>query len=271
MKEIKLVAGSFVNLTSQEEVAKTKLILQNQGKDVMYIFKQAPLPTVADPAYALFNWQSVEIDNSLGDVWVASQQDGVMFVSPSSDIGHQTVEFPSDVMTSQNEGFRRLRVDQGQTSFFEGREFRTFKELNILGNATYVIKAVVPKNIILTSVAVNLDNGFMRMGTYTGGTAGVTWPETLPILARNNMSVGVDHFAPTPPTVTLTAGGTHTGGTELDVLRIKTASNNTNVNTVGTTENNVRGIAAGTYYFRIASLSSEAVAGTLHIDWEERS
>lgn len=84
------------------------------------------------------------------------------------------------------------------------------------------------------------------------------------------MTVGADRQAIVTPTVVLTAGGTHTGGTELDVVRLKTASNNTQVSTVGDTEGDERGISPGTYYFRLTSLSAEAVTGTLHLAWEQR-
>lgn len=87
MKEINLVPNQFINLTADGNLSG-KLILQNQGKDVMYVFKQALLPTHASPSYALFAWESVEVDNSAGDVWIASQQTGTIFVSPSSDIAH---------------------------------------------------------------------------------------------------------------------------------------------------------------------------------------
>ena len=38
---------------------------------------------------------------------------------------------PSDLLTSEREKYRRVRVDVGQTGFFDGREFRTFKEISI--------------------------------------------------------------------------------------------------------------------------------------------
>lgn len=173
-------------------------------------------------------------------------------------------------------GFERLRVDSAQTSFFEGREFRTFKELNIAASATYVIKAVVPLNIILFGLEVALDSGNLRLGTYVGGTPGGTFSETLPIFNANNMSLGTDRrrsysgLAYTPQ-VALTAGGTHTDGTELDVIRLLVANASGQAASVGNAPQNERGVAANTYYFRLLNLSgSAAITGTFKARWEER-
>lgn len=173
-------------------------------------------------------------------------------------------------------GFERLRVDSAQTSFFEGREFRTFKELNIAASATYVIKAVVPLNIILFGLEVNIDSGHLRVGTYVGGTPGGSFSETLPIFNANNMAAGSDRRRSysgalyTPQTV-LTAGGTHADGTELDVIRLLVANASGQASSVGNAPQDERGVAANTYYFRLLNLSgSNAVTGTFKARFEER-
>lgn len=170
-------------------------------------------------------------------------------------------------------GFNRLKVDQGQTSFFEGREFRTFKELNIPALTTYVIKVVVPGDIIFTQFITDIESGHLRASSVGGGTPTGTFAETLPIFMRNNMSVGPNkRYNPTAGVV-MTAGGAHTGGTELDVTRIKTvtAQGNQSSTTVGGVQGDERGIAAGTYHFRLQNLhATEAVVGVLHASWEER-
>lgn len=174
-------------------------------------------------------------------------------------------------------GFERIRVDVGQTSFFEGREFRTFKELSIAPSATYVVQAVVPLNIILFGLEVNIDAGWIRVGTYVGGTAGGSFSETLPIIGANNMSAGSNrrksyNGSVYMPQVVLTAGGTHTGGTELDVIRIKTAGNSQQGSSVGSGPSDERGVAANTYYIRLLNLSStDTITGTFKARWEERA
>lgn len=188
----------------------------------------------------------------------------------TSDINHTS---------DAHSGFDRARVDVAQTSFFEGREFRTFKELNIATSATYVIKAAVPVNLILFGLEADIDSGFLRIGTYVTGTEGGSFSETLPILGTNNMSAGKDHratyngnFTVYVAKVVLTAGGTHTGGIELDVLRLKTASITAQASSVGRASSDERGVAANTYYFRLSNLSSQdAVTGVFRARWEERT
>lgn len=178
--------------------------------------------------------------------------------------------FPQDLMTDGGTGpSRRLRVDVGQTGFFAGREFRTFRELNIAASTTFVIKAVVPIDVILFGLKVSIESGQLRLATVVGGTPGGSFSETLPIFGRNNMSE-----RPTPfytPQVALTAGGTHTGGTEIDILRLKANANTNQASTVGAEGGDERGVAASTYHFRLQNLSgSDAVVGVFSARWEER-
>ena len=129
--------------------------------------------------------------------------------------------------------FDRVKVDPGQTSFFEGREFRTFKELNVPALTTYVIKIVVPVDIIFSQFVNEFELGHGRIASVIGGTEGGSFSETLPVFKRNNMSVGPNKRYDPSPLVVLTGGGTHTGGTELDVVRIKTSSQQVQSTTVG--------------------------------------
>lgn len=160
----------------------------------------------------------------------------------------------------------RVRVDVGEPSFFDGRQFRTFKELNIALGATYVIKAVTTKNIILYGLELSLTSGEVKLSTVTGGTEGGSFSETLPLFPRNTMSE-----RPTPiytPTTVLTAGGTHTGGTVLDLLWVKTADNSNFAASVGSNPGDERGVAAGTYYFRLNAVV--AATGIFKARFEER-
>lgn len=175
------------------------------------------------------------------------------------------VQLNPDLMTDGGYGERRrVRVDVGQTGFFAGREFRTFKEWEVATTSSYVIKAVVPINIILFELNVQIEEGSVRIETVSGGTAGGTFSESLPIFATNNMSE-----KPQPAyvnAVTLTAGGTHTGGTVLDVLRAKASGNSNFSASVGSSIAE-RGVSANTYYFRI---TLTAAIGTFKARFEER-
>jgi hypothetical protein len=113
---------------------------------------------------------------------------------------------------------------------------------------------------------LTLISGEVKIYTIVGGTEGGSFSETLPIIPRNNMSE-----RPTPlytAQVVLTAGGTHTGGTTLDLIWAKAADNSNFAANVGGGQGEERGIAANTYYIKLNAVS--AATGTLHAWWEER-
>lgn len=162
----------------------------------------------------------------------------------------------------------RLPVDIGQTGFFEGREFRTFRRLNIATANELVIKAVVPINIVLYRLSVELIQGQVEVITTVGGTPGGTFNETLPVIPRNTMTE-VPSPAPTSQVV-LTAGGTISGATELDVVVAKTADNSNFAGLVGGVTGDERGIGPNTYHIRIVNTDGTSAIGTIHAFWEER-
>lgn len=167
----------------------------------------------------------------------------------------------------------RLRVDVGQTGFFAGREFRTFKEFDAATTSTYVIKIVVPINTILFEFLVQEEAGTLRVETLRAGgdvVEGGSFGETLPVISTNTMTE-----KPQPPyasQVVLTAGGTLTGGavadgTIIDVSRIKAADNSNFAATVGAEGGAERGVAPGTFYWRF---TLTGFIGVIKARWEER-
>lgn len=178
------------------------------------------------------------------------------------------VDIPARLLTSAGGQNTRLRVDVAQTGFFEGKEFRTFKELSIASATTLVIKAVVPINIILFLLDLDTEVGFLKVETVVGGTEGGTFSETLPLFSTNTMSE-----KPQPAYVqqtVLTAGGTHTGGTILDIIRSKAVDNSKRAASVGAGASDERGIGANTYYFRLVNIGADTITGVFKARWEER-
>jgi hypothetical protein len=173
---------------------------------------------------------------------------------------------PPMLMTNDGGDYARIRVDVAQTGFFAGTEFRTFRRLSIAAGASLVIRAVVPIDVILFQLALELVDGWVDVETVTAGTPGGSFSETLPIFRRNNMSV-----APVVvPQVVLTAGGTHTGGTVLDVLAARASGATAQASSVGNHLTDERGIAPGTYYFRLTNPGSGTATGVFRAWWEER-
>lgn len=159
----------------------------------------------------------------------------------------------------------RLRVDVAQTSFFAGREFRTYYELDMTGGETRIIKVVAGLDIILNDLMVNLVSGEVKIYTLlSDGTEGGTFGTDLPIIPTNTMSSAPDYSSQ----VSASTGGTYTGGTEIDLIWIKTSSNENksfnNLAHVGTE----RGVAAATYYYKIEATGT--TTGVFSARWEER-
>lgn len=75
------------------------------------------------------------------------------------------------LLTSENPGFGRLRVDVAQTGFFEGREFRSFYEFNIPQGQSVTGRFSSPVDFILFQQSLSVDAGGIRMTA----RAGVYW------------------------------------------------------------------------------------------------
>lgn len=182
-----------------------------------------------------------------------------------------TTYYPATPKThEQHSGFDRVKVDQGQTNFFLGRQFRMFRELSIPTGTTEVIKLVVTVPVILTSADISLDAGWLRIAPVVGGTEGGAFSTGITVFNSNNMPVGKDKFENYLATVTASVGGTHTGGTELDVNRIKVAGNSNFVNTVKGSDDLPRGVSPGTYYYRLTNLDPGTTTGVFRLSWEDR-
>lgn len=149
--------------------------------------------------------------------------------------------------------------------FRNGRTFRSFKELNIAASGSYVVKIVLPVPVYFTGFDINIESGQLKVETVSAGTPGGTFAETLPVI-KTNLTAPTDYVVQTA----LTAGGTHTGGTVIDVVRLKTNNNLNQGTSVIIPDQGIRGIAAGTYHWRFTNLSTtDAVTGTVKIMWTE--
>jgi hypothetical protein len=202
-------------------------------------------------------------------LWV--EGDGLITIDdalPSLVSNFSAVDFPPDVFTSDQPRYRRMRVDPGQTSFFEGREYRIFKEISVPGNTSIYLKVIVPEDIILWDLNLELDGGAIRLSTiYNDGSVVETTPFSTPltVFRKNNMQQ-----APKPDILTsVFQGGQITGGQVIDSHRRYASSNPTSRSTIGGKVGSERGVLPGTYYYRIQSLTDDTAFGDLNAWWEE--
>lgn len=186
----------------------------------------------------------------------------------NGSIYNGTVVEPSpDLMTDGGYGeSRRLRVDNGQTGFFAGREFRSFYEFSIPTGQSIVIKFSSPVDFVLFQQSLSVDAGGVKYTAEVSGTAGGTFTP-MPVVGKNRMAQ-----RPTPyyeAVATIGQGGTFSGGTILDLARVVTAGATAQQITVGMTSDE-RGLPAGDYYIRLAALGNGTATGVYSLFWEER-
>lgn len=180
---------------------------------------------------------------------------------------------PSQLLTDGGFGQNsRIRVDQGQTGFFSGHMFRSFHEFSIPAGESLNLIFQSPVNFIVSSLRVELDQGGLKVENVTNPSLDVVpWTE-LPEIPRNRMTE-VPQPAPAPR-VQMGFGGTFTGGTVVDVLRIRTTQNQGNSHSsslVGGADSE-RGLPPGNYIVRMTALEgvTEASTGVISMSWEER-
>jgi hypothetical protein len=95
-----------------------------------------------------------------------------------------------NVTSDLGSGFDRVRVDPGQTGFFEGREFRSYFEFSteagtaLAVGATRDFKFISPVDFILQSQVIELDAGGVRIQAFINATDGGGW-STVQIVAKN--------------------------------------------------------------------------------------
>ena len=173
---------------------------------------------------------------------------------------------PAKLMTDSDGDYSRLKVDVGQTGFFAGREARTFYEFNIASGASQVIKVVAPTNTIVQTLSLELELAEMRLELVIGGTESGTFATPLPIFKTNTMTTASSYM----PQVTMNRGGTHTGGTVVDLLTAISGANANKAISSSATEALPQGFAAGTFYIRLINTDGNTATGIFRARWEER-
>lgn len=171
---------------------------------------------------------------------------------------------PSDLLTSKREGARRVRVDIGQTGFWENREFRLNEPITTGGK---IIRVTAPINFVLQLQQIVSNDGEVTMKAYRAddGVAGGTWEESNYYAANNQMS---DRPAYTGA-VTIATGGTFTPTNALlykEKLTAKSASATAQASSVGSNAVKERGLPPDTYYL----VFSGGGAGDYNLLLEER-
>lgn len=173
---------------------------------------------------------------------------------------------PTKLMTDGDGDYARLRVDVGQTGFFAGREAYAFYEFSIATGASIVIKVVTPVNTIVQRFLAELDLAAIRVELVVGGTEGGAFATAIPVFKTNSMTTQSGYT----PQVTMATGGTHTGGTVVDVLTAVSGDKIQKSSAITASEEQPVAFPAGTYYIRIINTDGATAIGIFRARWEER-
>lgn len=251
-------------------VAGQSIVVRNETSSTLYVVISPTLP-VSDTG---------SVDVPAGAEYVFSPKASKLWIRGSTGPIHcetlvdsrsstfERVDLSPDLYTSSTEGFRRLRVDSGQTGFFEGREFRTFYELNIASGASVYIRFTSPIDFIIFEQSLTLDSGSVRFTALSGATGGGTYSNTLPVIGKNRMASRKSPFYSAQSTIA--SGGTASGGSIVELFRVVAANASAQQQTVLGASSTERGLPAGTYYLRLENIGNGAATGVYSLIWEER-
>jgi PKD repeat protein len=133
-----------------------------------------------------------------------------------------------------------LLIDIVAPGLWQGRAFRVYHEFT----ANTVIQFIADTDFALDTQTLSVLAGEARVEILTGGTPGGTFT---PLPTHFNKKLT---STPVAPTFIIGAGGTHTGGTQREVLSAVTSAGGQAV-TAATESQGKRLLPAGTYYMRV--------------------
>ena len=249
--------------------AGTSLLVTNSTSSTLFLIQSETQPADSSQSFPVVSGQTTLVQANAYPIWIRGNTGPVIVQSLLETVVPFTgVDLPHDTWTWNAEGLRRLRVDAGQTSFFNGRQFRTFKELSIPVGTSYVVSVNVGVDTVLFDVNLSIDAGSVRLKTYVGGTPGATPTETVPVIPKNTI--------PSTPAYTsqnslLGLQTTFTGGVLIDVVRVVSANATAQQTSVGSSSFSERGIAPNPNYFWVfENFGVGTATGVFSSFWEER-
>lgn len=172
-------------------------------------------------------------------------------------------DFPMELITGTGDKpAPRLRVDNAQTSFLEGRQFRVFREFNLLSGTSLFGRFINSVDVVILRRNITVAEGSCRFALSSGGTpSGTFTPNVIQPLNRMD-SRGVPFYV----TQALAAsGGALTGQTEIEVQIIETTNQSASAQATAAEV----GLNPGTWYTELRNTGNNALRGVYEVVWEE--
>lgn len=255
----------------------SEFILTNNTSSPLFIISSSVQPSPESFEYPVKSGQTVIIEGGANPYWIKGNTGPVVIQDATSSVSpYSIIDLPDYMYTSSEQGFRRMRVDVGQTGFFEAREFRMVRKVSITAGTPLVFKFVSAVDFILFEQSLNCSVGDIEYYAWrsTQGTEGGTFtPIPVQSIAKNISATYRDYNGDRYQSqVSISSGGTFTPTDPLlyvDYDRAKTSGATAQRSSVSGGDDTVRFLAAGTYYLILTSLDGTSV-GRFAIAWEER-
>lgn len=163
----------------------------------------------------------------------------------------------------------RAFVDDGDSSFFDGRQFRMFVEFNIPSGGVLWVKHTISKNFILHDQRISIESGGIR---WTANAAMATSPGPWTVQTfrrRNQMTEQPTPFFVSGSVIEISTDPlAATGGIVVDAMRVATGQG---AGSASSTQNaGMRGLAPNVYHAKLENTSAQSAVGVYDWWWEER-
>lgn len=178
---------------------------------------------------------------------------------------------PSWLLTWLPGPYARLQVDQAQTSFFTGRQFRTTRRLSIPQGGSYVIKWSRTVDVVLLGLSLESSAGVIRLNVYRGGTPSAALNDVIQVFPKYELD---DRPSPIYTTQSTIRGGsaTFTPGEFRDAIDAVASGATAQSATVGSAISDEVALPAGADEYCVLNNDGTGTAnGILRLFWEERA
>ena len=168
---------------------------------------------------------------------------------------------PNDLTTSDRINIRRLKVEQGDSGYVLGTQFRISVPLTVDNGTPVVLRFESPIDFELIEQGLETNQRGITFEAYrsTQGTETGIYDTDVPVYKNNIQSTAVDYTQQ----VSITTGGGFTpdvGQTAVETLNALSASATAQRSTVFAGAQGRRGLAAGTYYLSFSKLGGSGTA-----------
>jgi hypothetical protein len=153
-----------------------------------------------------------------------------------------------------------LSKSEQDRCFFSGRTYHSHLEFNLTAAASAFIKLVSTNDFCISHIEFEIDDSVLRLQIKNGGTESGTYSTALPIIKSNSMS----NTPAVASGMTMTTGGTHSGGNVLMLEKISATKNGALIQ-----EDQLIGLPSGNHFVYIENVGNQSINGLIVMRWSE--